>query len=142
MVIGFKHLVRGATLADNSTLSTVQIEKIARTFLTPAYNAWVILDSNAFTDVSEHYIATPRNPEPISPDAFNSITGLDADYILIHIAGVRYETDRFPLYDLHGGGDESKKYWFIAIAGLNGSRFFESDGFTPNENFQEKNTTW
>jgi len=126
-----------ATLADNSTLSTLQIEKIARTFLTPAYNAWVILDSNAFTDVSENYIAIPRNPEPINPGSFNAITGLDADYILIHIAGVRYETDSFPLYDLHGGGDETKKYWFMAIAGTSASRFLESDGFTPNENFQE-----
>ena len=95
------------------------------------------LDSNAFTDVSENYIAIPKNPEPINPGSFNAITGLDADYILIHIAGVRYETDSFPLYDLHGGADETKRYWFMAIAGLNPSRFLESDGSTPNENFRE-----
>ena len=126
------------SLADNSTLSTVQIEKIARTFLSPVNNAWVILDSSALTDVSEHYIAIPRNPQPISPNTINSITGLDADYILIHIAGIRYETDQdIPLYDIHGGGDETKKYWFMAIGGVGGARFLESDGFTPNQNFQE-----
>ena len=97
----------------------------------------MILDSDANTNVSEHYIAIPKNPEPINSESFNSITGLDADYILIHIAGVKYETDSFPLYDLHGGGDETKKYWFMAIAGINPSIFVESDGFTPNEYFQE-----
>ena len=125
------------TLADNSTLSTVQIEKIARTLLTPVADAWVILHSSATTDVSEHYIAIPKNPEPISTNRINSVTGLDADYILIHIAGVKYETDSFPLYDIHGGGDETKKYWFLKIGGLPGARFLESDGFTPNEYFQE-----
>ena len=89
------------TLADNSTISTVQIEKIARTLLSPVHNAWVILDSSTLTDVSEHYIAIPRNPEPISPEYINPTTGLDADYVLIHVAGLRYETDQdYPVYDL------------------------------------------
>ena len=126
-----------ATLADNSTLSTSQIEKIARTLLSPVDDAWVILNSGAFTDVSEHYVAVPKILEIPPSEPFSPVTGLDADYIVIHIAGVRYETDSFPLYDLHGGGDETKKYWFMAIGGLSGSRFLESDGFTPNENFQE-----
>ena len=126
-----------ATLADNSTLSTSQIEKIARTLLSPVDDAWKILNSSAFTDVSEHYIAVPTTLEILPSEPFSPVTGLDADYILIHIAGVRYETDSFPLYDLHGGGDETKKYWFMAIGGLAGSRFIESDGFTPNQYFQE-----
>ena len=126
------------TLADNSTLSTVQIEKIARTLLSPVHNAWVILDSSTLTDVSEHYIAIPRNPEPISPEYINPTTGLDADYVLIHVAGLRYETDQdYPVYDIHGGGDETKKYWFMAIGGVGAARFLESDGFTPNQHFQE-----
>jgi dolichyl-diphosphooligosaccharide--protein glycosyltransferase len=126
------------SLADNSTLSTAQIEKIARTFLSSVYHAWVILDSDPFTDVSEHYIASPANPDPISHEYINAVTGLDSDYILIHIAALRYETDQgISLYDLHGGGDETKKYWFMAIGGLSASRFLESDGFTPNEYFQE-----
>ena len=133
------------TLADNATLSTVQIEKIARTFLSPVHNAWVILDSSTLTDVSEHYIAIPRNPESVSPtprddegNYINPTSGLDADYVLIEVAGLRYETDQdYPVYDIHGGGDETKKYWFMAIGGIGTARFIESDGFTPNQHFQE-----
>jgi dolichyl-diphosphooligosaccharide--protein glycosyltransferase len=127
-----------ATLADNSTLSTGQIEKIARTLLSPTDNAWVILTSDPLTDVSDYYIATPKNPDPISDEHINVTTGLDSDYILIHVAALRYETDQdIPVYDLHGGGDETKRYWFMAIAGLSPHHFLESDGFTPNQHFQE-----
>jgi dolichyl-diphosphooligosaccharide--protein glycosyltransferase len=135
------------TLADNSTLNTTQIEKIARTFLSTVDDAWVILDSSAATDVSEHYVVIPKvDPweQHLSPAEYlatkkiNSVTGLDADYILIFIAGIRYETDQgIPLYDLHGGADETKRGWITSIAGLSNSRFVESDGFTPNQNFQQ-----
>ena len=86
------------TLADNATLSTDQIEKIARTFLSPVDDAWIILNSDVNTDVSEHYIAVPTNLIDMAknePDEylkhlskpFSPVTGLDADYILslIHI---------------------------------------------------------
>ena len=59
------------------------------------------------------------------------VSGLDADYVLIFLAGTRYETDSIPLYELDGGGDESKKQWFMAVAGLNPFRYLESDGSTP-----------
>ena len=126
-----------ATLVDNATISTSQIEKVARTMLSPVFDAWVILNSDPFTDVSEHYIAVPRNLEIPPSEGFSPVTGLDADYILIHVAGVRYETDSYPLYDLHGGGDETKKMWIMRIAGLNPMTYLESDGFTPNTNFQQ-----
>ena len=138
-----------ATLADNSTYSTSQIEKIARTLLAPVEDAWVVLNSGAFTDVSEHYIAVPKNLVAMAenePDEylkklsepFSTVTGLDADYILINVAGVRYDTaEGISVYDLHGGGDETKRFWFMTIAGLDPKRFMESDGFTPNEYFQE-----
>ena len=76
-------LAERATLADNSTLSTSQIEKIARTLLTPIDDAWVILNSGAFTDVSEHYVAVPKTLEIPPSEPFSQVTGLDADYILI-----------------------------------------------------------
>ena len=138
-----------ATLADNSTYSTSQIEKIARTLLASVDDAWVVLNSGAFTDVSEHYIAIPKNLIDMAenePDEylkklsepFSPVTGLDADYILINVAGVRYDTEEgISVYDLHGGGDETKRFWFMTIAGLDPKRFMESDGFTPNEYFQE-----
>ena len=40
-----------ATLIDNSTLADQQIEKVARTFMSPVENAWVILNSTPDTDV-------------------------------------------------------------------------------------------
>jgi len=48
------------------------------------------------------------------------ITGLDADYILINLAGERLaEENMMPLYTLRqNGGDETKAFWFIKIANL------------------------
>jgi len=48
------------------------------------------------------------------------ITGLDADYVLINLAGERLsEENVMPLYTLRqNGGDETKAFWFIKIADL------------------------
>ena len=48
------------------------------------------------------------------------ITGLDADYILINLAVERLsEENMMPMYTLRqNGGDETKVFWFIKIAGL------------------------
>jgi len=66
-----------------------------------------------------------------------SITGIDADYVLIYVSGLRYETETYPVYDLNGGGDESKKQWFMMIAGVQPSIMLEKDGFTPKPFFME-----
>ena len=59
-------------------------------------------------------------------------SALYGDYVLINIGGVRFETEEsVPIYDLHGGGDESKKQWFMAIAGINPLDHMEQDAFTP-----------
>ena len=44
--------------------------------------------------------------------------GMDADYLLIYLAGERFYPDGIdiPLYTLEGGGDESKKTWFTKIS--------------------------
>ena len=49
-----------------------------------------------------------------------TITGLDADYILINLAVERLsEENMMPMYTLRqNGGDETKVFWFIKIAGL------------------------
>jgi len=48
------------------------------------------------------------------------ITGLDADYILISIAGERLSEDNIvPMYTFRSnGGDETKAFWFLKIADL------------------------
>ena len=69
-------------------------------------------------------------------------SGLDSDYIVIFIAGERIdipESNLF-LYDLNGGGDESKKHWLIKISNHEQSKFLENDGLTPNSYFMENST--
>ena len=123
------------TLIDNATLLDWQIEKVARTFMSQPNDAWVILNSDVDTDVSAHYITKPRSPN--APDEFVlANAGLDSDYILIYLASQKFEsTDGVSLYDLQGGGDESKFQWFLAIAGEDKGKYVESDGTTPTPYF-------
>ncbi len=74
------------SLADNATLDDNIIKKIAKTLLSPPDEAWEMLQE------------------------------LDADYFLIFVAGQKIGNDANELYVLSGGGDESKKQWFMAIA--------------------------
>ena len=48
------------------------------------------------------------------------LTGLDADYILINLAGERLSAENIvPMYALRqNGGDETKVFWFLKIADL------------------------
>lgn len=95
-----------ATLSDNSTISTNIITNIAKMLLS-------------------------------SPDmAWNSLNEMQADYVLIFVVGERLNVDSpDPFYRLGGGGDESKKQWFIRIGGLNESQFLHSDGLSGTDYF-------
>jgi dolichyl-diphosphooligosaccharide--protein glycosyltransferase len=68
--------------------------------------------------------------------------GLDADYLLIYVAGERIDIPGSNLffYTLDGGGDESKKQWYIKISNHESSKFLEYDGLTPTPYFQENST--
>ena len=73
----------------------------------------------------------------MSPEAesLEILSSLDADYVLIFIAGRKGSDQRLgDFYILGGGGDESKKQWFIRIGGMEDQQFMEADGFTPNDN--------
>jgi dolichyl-diphosphooligosaccharide---protein glycosyltransferase len=100
-------LAERISLADNATLSTIQIQKIALMFLSSPDTAWQLLQE------------------------------LDADYVLIYIASVRItnEGNEPIFYLLQGGGDESKKQWFMRIAGEPVSRYVESDGLSGTDYF-------
>mgnify|MGYP003319070286 CR=1 FL=1 len=90
-------------LADNSTLITWQIEKIARTFLSPVEDSWVILNSDVETLVPQHYVAIPGlyETKPFyegtvpHPDGWDypEIGGLKSDNDLNTIAGTRLNTN-------------------------------------------------
>ncbi|MBA4717626.1 MAG: hypothetical protein HRO68_00345 [Nitrosopumilus sp.] len=95
-----------ATLADNSTVSTRIIENIARMLLSNPDEAWHLLQE------------------------------MQADYILVFVAGDKLRTDSLDsLYVLRGGGDESKKQWFMRIAGYDESQFLHSNGSDGTDYF-------
>ena len=94
------------TIVDNSTLSTKVIQSIAKMFLSTPDDAWI------------------------------SLNQMDGDYILIFIAAERIPSEGGPpLYVLRGGGEESKKNWFIKIAQEPSEKYLQSDGFSATDTF-------
>ncbi|HSD04908.1 MAG TPA: peptidylprolyl isomerase, partial [Nitrosopumilaceae archaeon] len=93
------------SIADNATLDTSTIAKLAKMLLSSPDDAWKILQE------------------------------LDADYVLVYVVGQKFVADDQELYVLGGGGDESKKQWFARIGGEDLSRLVQNDGFTPTNYF-------
>lgn len=97
-----------ATLADNFTGNHTRIERIAQTLLSPPDEAWTNLEN------------------------------MGADYFLVFVVGQRIDQGQDqPLYILSGGGDESKKQWFMRIAGEPVGKFVHPDGISGTEYFWE-----
>lgn len=90
------------TLIDNATLGDWQIAKVAEIFMSTPDEAW------------------------------NELTLWDVDYVLVYVAAQRLDGDwnGDSLYVLNGGGDESKKSWFMRIGNVELSKYLE-----PNSNF-------
>ncbi len=95
------------SLADNATLITSRIQMIAQMFLSQPDEAHKILQE------------------------------LDADYVLVYVAGQKVSDSgaQQDLYLLNGGGDESKKQWFIRIAEEPLSRYLQQDGTSGTDLF-------
>jgi len=94
------------TLADNFTGNHTRIELIAKTLLSPPDKAW------------------------------NNLQEMDADYIVVFVAGQRIDQGRDePVYVLDGGGDESKKQWFMRIAGEPLQKYVYPDGSSGTDYF-------
>src|SRR3989442_1376115 len=93
------------SLADNATIDTERIATIARMFLSSPDDAW------------------------------KTLREMGANYVLVYVVGQKFISNGQELYVLGGGGDESKKQWFIRIAGENLSKFLEEDQFTPTKYF-------
>ena len=73
----------------------------------------------------------------------NPVTkGMDADYLVIYLAGERFYTgtSNIPLYTLEGGGDESKKTWYVKISNHQLFKYVESDNITPTKYYMENST--
>jgi dolichyl-diphosphooligosaccharide--protein glycosyltransferase len=93
------------TLADNSTVDTNIIANIARMLLASPDEAWKMLNKAG------------------------------ANYVLVYVVGQKFVSNGQDLYILGGGGDESKKQWFMKIGGLDGTKFLQDDSFTPTDYF-------
>ncbi|MDQ6724082.1 MAG: peptidylprolyl isomerase [Thermoproteota archaeon] len=97
------------TLADNATINSTRIAAIAKMFISPEQEGWKIANN------------------------------LKANYILIYVVGQKLPafdpTNKSPIFILGGGGDESKKHWFITIGGFNETNYSESDLATPKQKF-------
>jgi len=93
------------SLADNATLSTKRIQELAKTLLAPPDEAWLLLQD------------------------------LDADYILIFVAAQKVANNPNDLYILRGGGDESKKQWFMAIAQEPQEKYLQQDRISGKDLF-------
>jgi len=93
------------TLADNATIDTARIANIAKMFLSSPDEAWKMLRD------------------------------MGANYVVVYVVGQKFVSNGQELYILGGGGDESKKQWFIKIAGEDTSTFLQDDQFTPTDYF-------
>jgi len=96
-----------ASLADNSTIHTYIIENIAKMFLSNPDESWHLLQE------------------------------MQADYVLVFVAGEKLNLPDIQgsFYVLNGGGDESKKNWFMKIAGHDISKYVHSDGTSGTDYF-------
>jgi dolichyl-diphosphooligosaccharide--protein glycosyltransferase len=96
-----------ATLADNATIHSDRIQKIAEILVGPPDESWYKLKE------------------------------MDADYVLIFIAGEKLNVNHegMPLYLLGGGGDESKKQWFMRIAEEPLGKYLHADGISGTDYF-------
>jgi len=96
------------TLIDNATLSTWQIENMAKMFLSTPVDSW------------------------------NMLKEMDADYVVIFLSAQKLDDNpESKLYVLGGGGDESKIVWFARIAELPAEKYLKPDGLPGTNYFYE-----
>ncbi len=93
------------TLADNATVDTNVIANIARILMSSPDQAW------------------------------NMLNKAGANYVLVYVVGQKFTSSNQDLYILGGGGDESKKQWFMKIGGLDSTKYLQDDDFTPTDYF-------
>lgn len=86
------------------------------------------IDTGKIAGIAKMFLMTPD-------DAWKTLRNMHADYILVYVVGQKFSSNGQDLYILGGGGDESKKQWFIKIAGEDTSKFLQTDQFTPTDYF-------
>ncbi|MEE8238832.1 MAG: STT3 domain-containing protein [Nitrososphaerales archaeon] len=95
------------SVADNATINSTRIAALGRMFMSP------------------------------EDEGVEALRSLKANYVLVFVVGQKVDQGQGEIFVLGGGGDESKKQWFIRIGGLNIDDFLETDEFTPKPFFWE-----
>ncbi len=96
------------SMADNGTLDYEAIRAIARMMLADPDAAWAWLNE------------------------------MGADYVLLFVAATKIQQEPVEAYLLNGGGDESKKQWFMRIAGDDPvEKYLHADGLSGTPHFWE-----
>jgi len=97
------------TIVDNATLSTLQIQKMAKMLMSAPNDSW------------------------------NMLKEMNADYVVVFLSAQKINGNlEDKLYVLGGGGDESKVIWFARIAELPAEKYLKSDGITGTNYFHEQ----
>ena len=95
------------TVSDNATIDSKQIKNIAKIFLNSPNESWSMLRE------------------------------MNVDYVVVFVAAQNLDVDLEgkSLYVMGGGGDESKKQWFMRIADVPLSKYLHSDGMSGTDYF-------
>ena len=98
-----------STIIDNATLGSKPITKMATMLMS--------------------------SPE----DSWNILKDMNADYVVVFVAAhdIGSQAHDFPLYEVNGGGDESKIYWFSKIGELPVDNYLYPNSVVPTVNFWE-----
>ena len=97
------------TIVDNATLSTTQIQKMAKMLLSTPNESW------------------------------NMLKEMNADYVLVFLTAQKIDDnidEKF--YVLGRGGDETKFFWFTQIAELPTEKYLQSNGITGANYFYDQ----
>jgi dolichyl-diphosphooligosaccharide---protein glycosyltransferase len=109
------------TVVDNATLNSTRISQVAQLLMSPVTQAAGMAEN--MSEGRPTYVAIFITGS-IFPYT-NPSTGTQTPYYILQVPSGGGFTA--------GGGDESKKQWFIRIGNLNESQYLECSGTTPNE---------
>ena len=93
------------------------------------------IDTSAIREMARTLIADPD-------EAWKRLNGMGADYILLFVAGTKIQSEPVGAYLLNGGGDESKKQWFMRIAADDPvEKYLHVDGLSGTDHFWDGTLT-
>jgi len=120
------------TVVDNATLNSTRISQVGQLLMSNATQSAAMAKEMAYipgcTAVNSTSCYRPAYVAIFitgSVVPLSSSTGTSASYYVLQVPGSGGFTA--------GGGDESKKQWFIRIGNLTESKYLECSGTSPNE---------